>query len=142
MSHPVAKTLYRITAFAALPGTLWSAFEMYGLTLRAPQMLFFSIIHTMVWLPWVVLVGLCCLILWVIESATGIFLAGYREKIGLPARELVIIAGVAAFHLLLLFSYDLWSGSAARIAICVLGISAMICLLGAAVTLVWTDSSR
>jgi len=46
-TSPLARQALRWSAFLALPGVLWAAFEMYGLTMSGAQMLFFSIAHTM-----------------------------------------------------------------------------------------------
>ena len=38
----IARRIFLVCALAALPGALWQALEMYGLTLGGAQMLFFS----------------------------------------------------------------------------------------------------
>lgn len=42
-----ARIVFLAMLFISLPGIAWQAFEMYGLTIRGSQMLFFSIVHTM-----------------------------------------------------------------------------------------------
>ena len=48
---PLASTAQAMRAFlaatATLPGVLWAAFEMYGLTMRGQQMLFSMNAHVM-----------------------------------------------------------------------------------------------
>lgn len=112
-----------------MPGTLWSAFEMYVLTLRGTQMLFFSIVHTMPPLVLVVLLGWIALALWALQSVAALASTGYRAQMGLPVRVLSAVVGAAALHFSLLFFYDAWSPSTMRIAICLLGILAFGLLL-------------
>ena len=42
-----SRRIFILSLWAATPGLLWQAFEMYGLTLGGEQMLFFSIVHTL-----------------------------------------------------------------------------------------------
>lgn len=118
----MARSLYRWIAFAAIPGTLWSAFEMYVLTLGGAQMLFFSIVHTMPLLVVVVLVGLVSLTLFVIKSATAVLLPAYRAKLAIPRQALGALAGLASLHVALLLSYEVWSSSGLRIVVCIVGL--------------------
>ncbi|MGZ3240366.1 MAG: hypothetical protein ACXU7Z_08090 [Burkholderiaceae bacterium] len=125
---PMARKFFRWTAFVAVPGVLWSAFEMYLLTLGGAQMLFFSIVHTMPSLVIVVLVGIAALVLVVLQSFVALIFSRYREKVGIPANAAVIIGALSALHLALLFTYDRWSSGSMRIAICLLGLFALGCL--------------
>jgi len=125
----IARTLYRWIAVTAIPGTLWSAFEMYVLTLGGAQMLFSSIVHTMWFLVIVVLVGVVALALWALQSIAALILKGYGVKLALPAKILGMFAVISIGHLGLLFSYEFWSVSGLRIAVCLLGLVGMSALL-------------
>jgi hypothetical protein len=125
---------YRISAYLALPGTLWAAFEMYVLTLGGAQMLFFSIVHTMPPLVLAVLVSVPALAAWLIQSLAALIVPKYRAKLKLPYSVLLLFTFAASLHLILLASYEKWSLlNGLRIAICLLGIASVLALLVQAV---------
>jgi len=125
----VASPLYRAIALVAIPGTLWSAFEMYLLTLQGPQMLFFSIIHTMPLMVILVLVGVLALALWMVQSAVALALPRYGAVLGVTTSALAAFVLLPGLHLALLFWYDGWSSSSLRIAISLLGLATVGLLL-------------
>jgi hypothetical protein len=120
---PVARTLYRWCALLALPGGTWAAFEMYGLTMRGPQMLFFSISHTLFPMVLAVFLSVPSGILWLLQTLAALSSHRYREGLGIPVRSLLIFTVALSVHALLLGFYDFWSYvSALRVPLCVLGI--------------------
>ena len=98
---------------------------MYVLTLNGAQMLFFSIVHTSPVLVLVVLVGIIALLLWALQSLFAVLFANYQIKIGVPRYVLSSFTALAALHLALLFSYEVWSYSGLRIVVCLLGVIAI-----------------
>ena len=60
-----SRRLYRWSVFGALPGGLWMALELYGLTLRGPQPLFHWVIEhvlPLVLVVWLAIpIGAACL---------------------------------------------------------------------------------
>src|SRR5262245_1432991 len=130
---PVARLLYRWIAFVAIPGAVWSAFEMYVLTLWGAQMMFFSIVHTMPALVVIVLVGVVGLVLWAFQSLVALLLAAYRVRIGVRTSALVTFAVLTTLHLALLFWYEEWSSSSLRVAVCILGLATIAALIALSV---------
>jgi len=128
-SPSVAKQLSRWTAFAAIPGIVWSALEMYLLTLGGSQMLFFSIVHTMPLLVLVVVVGVVALTIWSVEALIASFLPTYRARIGIPRNIQIAFSALGALHLALLVAYDQWAPSSMRISLCLVGLATIISLL-------------
>jgi hypothetical protein len=119
----LARSIYRWTAFLALPGFLWAAFEMYGLTLRGSQMLFFSIAHTMPPLVLAVFLSVPTGIAWLAQSAMALVHPAYRARLAIPQRPLVVFVAAIVVHAALLAGYGSWSGNASlRVPLCVLGL--------------------
>jgi hypothetical protein len=73
----LSRILYRWSAFLALPGGLWEAFELYGLTLRGTQMLFFSISHTMPFLLLAIFLSLPAGLAWFLQSVLALLAPKY-----------------------------------------------------------------
>jgi hypothetical protein len=120
----VLRTIYRWTAFLALPGIFWAAFEMYGLTLLAQQMLFFSINHTMPPLILAVFLAVPVGALWLGQSVLALMWRTYRIKLSLSFRSLAIFIAALLIQTILLWSYDDWTrNDAVRVAISIFGIS-------------------
>ena len=116
------RSLYRWSAFLALPGGVWAAFEMYGLTLRGSQMLFFTIAHTM--LPLVVAVWLSVPmgIAWLGQSAVAATSTSYRARLAVPRRALLAFIVAICFHAAALSWYGSWSVTSLRVPICLVGL--------------------
>ena len=136
MTAPVAaaRSIYRWCALLALPGGVWTALEMYGLTLGGPQMLFFSIAHTLAPMILAVFLSFPMGLLWLIQSVFALFVPHYRAKLGLHIPTLCLFAVSLSFHTLTLWFYDFWSDtSALRVAICCVGLV----FSGAVVVLAW-----
>lgn len=120
--HSPANLIYRWSAYLALPGGLWAAFELYGLTLRGTQMLFFSISHTM---PFLLLVILLCLpfgLAWLAQSLVALVVPSYASAISVSRRSLLVFASVIVVHASLWLGYDTWSVGPFRVGGCLLGI--------------------
>jgi len=117
------RAIFQLSVLLALPGGLWAAFEMYGLTLFRPQMLFFSIVHTMPLLVWAVLLSVPLGAAWLVQSAIALVFQAYRTRLGLPRRPLVIFVVFIVAHAALLVGYDYWAWIAVlRIPLCLLGL--------------------
>lgn len=113
---------YRWVLFLAGPATVWTAFEMYGLTIIGPQMLFFSISHA---LPLILLVVLVSSLFFLALAALNILflLPKLREKIQIPSLTLTIVLGVQLLHVSALLTYENWSSvPTIRIIVCILGL--------------------
>jgi hypothetical protein len=118
----LSRFLYRWSVFLALPGGMWAAFEMYGLTLRGSQMLFFSIAHTMFPLVLAVWLSVPMGVAWLAQSAVGVVYPAYQAKLLIPHRALTIFAVAIGFHAAALVWYESWSVTAGRVPICLLGL--------------------
>jgi hypothetical protein len=118
----LSRFLYRWSAFLALPGGLWAAFEMYGLTLRGSQMLFFTIAHTMFPLVLAVWLSVPMGIAWIGQSAVAVAYPAYQAKLSVPRRALLVFVVSICFHAAALSWYGSWSVTAFRVPICVLGL--------------------
>jgi|RhiMethySRZTD1v2_1073278.scaffolds.fasta_scaffold2642261_1 hypothetical protein len=136
----LARWVYRLTAFLALPGGLWAALEMYGFTLIGPQMLFFSIVHTMPLLVFVVLLSIPTGIAWLAQSALALVHAGYRDRLAVPRRPLVVFATFIVAHAVLLVGYDSWSRTSLRVPLCLLGLT--LTSLAVREAWVWLSSAK
>lgn len=118
----LSRFLYRWSAFLALPGGLWAAFEMYGLTLRGSQMHFFTIAHTMLPLVLAVWLSVPAGVAWLSQSVAAIALPTYRAKLSIPLRTLHVFVVAICVHAGALAWYDSWSVTPLRVPICVLGL--------------------
>ena len=119
---PSARVRFIVCALVAAPGLLWQAFEMYGLTLGGPQMLFFSIVHTMPVAVLVVLLAIPFALALLGQAIASFFLEGYRLKVGLTKNAAGALSLFLAFHALALLAYEAWSSSILRIPVCILGL--------------------
>ena len=118
---PFPRTAFKTTAVLALPGLLWQAFEMYGLTLAGPQMLFFSVIHTMPVAIVLVLLAVPCTIVLLGQAVASYFFIRYRDRLGITQRAAVALAIFLSAHLIALLGYEVWSSSVLRVPICIGG---------------------
>lgn len=133
-----ARSAFFLCLFAAAPGMSWQAFEMYGLTLSGPQMLFFSIVHTMPMALIVVMLAGPFMLAVFLQSALALGRPDIRERMGISKPALLAVVIYFPMHALFLGSYDVWSVTPFRIPLCVLGIA----LFGAALIAVATGSRR
>jgi hypothetical protein len=117
----LVRFLYRWTVFMTLPGGLWAAFEMYGLTLGGPQMLFFSISHTMFPLVLAVWLSIPAGLLWLTQTIAAITIPIYRSKVSVHRLTLAIFFTAICFHATALYCYGSWSMTALRVPICFIG---------------------
>jgi len=127
-----ARRAYLAVTFVAFPAIIWPAFEMYGLTLRGPQMLFFSVIHTMPTLVAVVLVSCLFFVVWLLLNCAALLSRAVRSALGVPVPLAGALAAFQLIHVGALASYESWSYvSLLRVPLCVLGLL----LCGAALVL-------
>lgn len=117
----LSRFLYRWSAFLSLPGGLWAAFEMYGLTLRGPQMLFFSIAHTMFLLVLAVWLSVPLGLAWLAQSAIAVVYPPYQAKLSVSRRTLAVFIVAIGFHAAALAWYGSWSITEVRVPICLFG---------------------
>ncbi len=130
----IVRAIFQLSVLLALPGGLWAAFEMYGLTLFRPQMLFFSIVHTMPLMVTAVLLSVPTGAAWLAQAALALVFKAYRTRLGLPRRPLVIFVVFIVAHAAALAGYDTWAWIALlRIPLCLLGLA----LTGLAVREAW-----
>jgi hypothetical protein len=123
----LARTIYRWSAFLVLPGGLWEAFEMYGLTIGGAQMLFFSVAHTMPIILLALWLSFPLGAAWLLQSGAALASKNYRERIAVPRPQAFLFAAAVLIHSALLYSYESWSASAAtRLPVCVLGLALML----------------
>ena len=129
-----ARSIYKWSAFLALPGGIWTAFEMYGLTLGGPQMLFFSIAHTLLPMVLAVYLSVPAGLLWLAQTLAALAFGSYRGKVRVPTASLAILAVTISTHSVALWFYEDWSGiSVLRIPVCLAGL----CLTAAGLVTVW-----
>lgn len=122
-SSSIAWSAYRGVVWFALPGMLWSAYEMFGLTIGGPQMLFFSAAHGAGLIMLLVALSIIAAPLWLLQSVLAVVLASYSKQLNLPNPALKALVLTVGGHLLLLITYDEWSTLSARIWVCMLGLS-------------------
>lgn len=131
------------SALLALPGLLWQSFEMYGLTIRGSQMLFFSIVHTSPVLVLVVMAALPLLLVVLVMAALGALRPSVRVRLGMSARALTILAAFLMFHFVLLVAYELWSPiDWLRVPLCTAGLVFLICALVSTLATLGSPASR
>jgi hypothetical protein len=122
----VMRSLYKWLFILSMPGALWAAFEMYGLTLHGSQMLFFSISHTMPFIVLLVMMAFPLFTLWTLITATALLIEPLRKKVGIGIVEIGVLLGAQFTHILLLVMYESWSSSSLRILLCIVGWVAVI----------------
>jgi hypothetical protein len=113
---------YRLVLIMAGPATLWTAFEMYGLTLTGPQMLFFSISHAHPFILTTVFVS-SLFFIGLVGMNMLFLLPKPKRHVRLSSRTIAVILAIQLLHILALLSYEEWSAvNAIRIAVCFLGL--------------------
>ncbi len=126
----LARYTFLAVVLLALPGYLWSSFEMYGLTLVfGSQMLFFSIVHTSPILVLLVMMGVAFCSVWWILSLVALIVEGYQSRIGAPRAHHIAFLVTIGSHLLMLMFYDEWASSLVRILVCLVGIAMVLLTL-------------
>lgn len=118
----VARRAFLFFLAAALPGLLWQGFEMYGLTLRGSQMLFFAIAHTMPLAVLLVVLAVPFMLVVFVQAVVALGRPGYRARVGISRRALMALVVYVPFHGLMLGTYEIWSGTSLRIPMCLLGV--------------------
>jgi hypothetical protein len=136
------RSLYRWSALLALPGGLWAAFEMYGLTLGGSQMLFFTIAHTMLPLVVVVWLSVPMGVTWLGQSAVAATITSYRARIAVPLRALLVFIVAICFHAAALSWYGSWSVTSLRVPICLVGLLLTALVVRECWTEVWPIAPR
>ncbi len=114
---------YKFLLVASAPFFVWTSFELYGLTVFGSQMLFYSITHTMPTLVSVILLSVIFYMLLLIVNVLSVFFT--KLKI-IDDTLLLIFIFMQVLHALLLFSYDYWATTIARIPICIVGLTMLI----------------
>lgn len=130
------RRIYKAITLMAAPAMLWTAYEMYVLTLNGQQMLFFSITHAF---PIFAIFVACSALLFLIWSGVTVLTIihmHFRDAVGLW-RSLALASVVfQAFHILNLIFYDGWSGvRTMSVFICAVGIFYVTSI--SAILLVW-----
>jgi len=119
----LARQVLRWSAFLSLPGVLWAALEMYGLTMSGPQMLFFSIAHTMPLLVLAVWFAVPTGTVWLVQSVMAVAWPKYRSLAGISITAAATFTVALAIQGVLLATYEEWSYStSARTPLCLLGL--------------------
>ena len=119
----VAREVLRWSAFLSLPGVLWAALEMYGLTMSGPQMLFFSIVHTLPPLVLAVLLAVPTGAVWLAQSVVALVWPKYRSLVSISVWAAATFVVALASQAVLLVTYEEWSySSLARTPLCLLGL--------------------
>ncbi len=119
----VARIAYLALMLLAAPAMLWTSFEVYGLTLRGEQMLFYSVVHTMPITAMVVFLSVPVFLLWAAVNAGLLAAGGMREAAGVTPRQLRIFLRFQVAHAAALICYETCSGVAAlRVIICLIGL--------------------
>ncbi|WP_247664422.1 SRPBCC domain-containing protein [Ideonella alba] len=96
---------------------------MYGFTLSGPQMLFFSVAHSMPLLVLAIWLAMPTGALWLAQSAAALAWPKYRFLAGVSALSAATFLFALASQAGLLATYDEWSSSeAARTPLCLLGL--------------------
>lgn len=139
----LARQTLQWTAFLAVPGLLWIAFELYGLTLFGPQMLFFSVAHTM---P-LVLIAIYLAVplggLWLLQSAAALLSHRYRKAVCLDTYSAQVFMSALALEALLLLTYQFWSlQPLARIPLCIIGLVLTALLVRQTYKVLWRKPER
>ncbi len=130
-----ARIAYVSLVLLAAPAMLWTSFEVYGLTLAAPQMPFYSIVHTG---PVIALMVLLCslplFLLWAVVNGVLLGAAPMRKAVGITPRDLKIYLRFQVAHVTALVFYETWSGvDALRVLLCLVGIWLLCTVLATAV---------
>ncbi len=120
-----ARRTFFLCLFAAAPGMCWHALEMYGLTLFGPQMLFFSIAHTMPLAVLLVVLAVPFMLALFVQSAIGLGRPTYRARMGVTKRALLAVVVYFPIHALLLGTYEIWSPTPFRVPLCLSGLALM-----------------
>jgi hypothetical protein len=118
----MSRGIFLTLLFLTLPGVLWQAFEMYGLTLGGSQMLFFSIVHTMPLVALLVMAAVPLGLVVLMWATFGLLLPPMRNRLDIERTTLVLIVGYLTVHGVFLAAYDVWSNTIMRVPVCILGI--------------------
>lgn len=111
---------YKGILLLAAPAVFWTSFEMYGLTLTGPQMLFYSITHAYPTILLVVLLSIPFFLLWGLFNIVSLFSSGFRSTVGVSVLLASVFFAFQVAHVFALFLYDSWSYvTSFRIATCV-----------------------
>lgn len=126
----IARQVLRWSAFLAFPGILWGALEMYGFTLSGPQMLFFSIAHTMPLLVLAIWLAMPTGAFWLAQSVVALAWPKYRSLVSVSAVSAATFIFALVSQAVLLATYEEWSSSeVARTPLCLLGLVTTVLLV-------------
>jgi hypothetical protein len=129
------RSLFKWALLLAAPGALWAAYEMFGLTLGGPQMLFFSISHALPPLFLLVLLAVPSFAIWTLTTAISLFTSSVRSALRLTFGTNAVLLAAQLIQVLCLVAYEAWSSSPVRVVVCLLGWGAVLVWL--ALSLKW-----
>lgn len=134
------RSIYKWSFLLATPGLLWAAFEMFGLTLTGPQMLFFSVAHVLPIVLLMIWLAAPLFILWSGLTLAALAMTSTRQALAISIRQAAaLLLGQALFGLAFL-SYERWSNSPLRLVVCTVGI-AIVLMTGVVWVRWWLRSS-
>ena len=119
------RLVYKLIVLLAAPSALWSSFELYGLTLAGPQMLFFAISHAFPIFA-ALLLSAVCFIVWALFTVAIVLSGSLRKAVGVPLPTSAVLSLFSVAQVAALMSYEQWSHSSLRLAVCVVGIAFVI----------------
>ena len=100
---------YKAIILLSLPAALWTALEMYLVTLFNPQMLFYSLSHGLpLFMAIFSLSGIFFLLLMLVNLVL-LILNALKFKTGLPIRIVSLIFVFQLIHMWVIFTYEAWS---------------------------------
>jgi hypothetical protein len=110
----------------AAPVALWTSFEMYGLTLRGSQMLFYSISHAYPVIYTVVFLSLAFFGLLALFNIAILLSGRLRQALNISIGVPALLLALQATHVGLLVSYSGWATSSYRVLVCFLALALLL----------------
>ncbi len=110
---------YKVLLLLAGPAYIWTAFEMYILSLMGSQMLFFSVAHSApIFLVFLLISGALYLAL----LLTNIYYVAFSDNPAIERKPIIVLIASQMLHIAFLFSYENWGSSEFCIPVCLLGL--------------------
>lgn len=120
-----SRKVFFAVLLVTLPGLLWQAFEMYGLTFFGPQMLFFSILHTSPVISSLVLLAVPLALVALLLSCCCLGFPRFRALVGIGGWGHIAVVAYLTLHATLLLTYEFWSYAWSRQIVCIAGFIAL-----------------
>jgi len=117
---------YKLLLILSAPALFWTSFEMYGLTMRGSQMLFYSISHAYPIIYSVVLLSLPFFFMLAIYNLILGSLIIIKRIVVVPIHIVGIVFTFQILHALALFTYEYWAPSGYRVIICSIGLALLL----------------